>query len=236
MGKLKGYPFAKFPQVNLSGYPVSKDPRASPAGISKVLPGTRLPGTPGYLNGYPFAEYPQVFYHSPTRQTGIPTGYPDLFVDRVQLYLLLPCLLWLLPTVVHHGFPFTRPGSTPPALVPYIGFSFTSPLAPPPPCSWAPPTADARRCLFCCAASWLQLTMNRLPASRTPGYLFPAIIAAVNPQCGQRFKNQMRSVDSSVGRNCLRSSTMHLCQVLRLMSATSRVLPTNRCSERDPTG
>ena len=57
--------------------------------------------------------------------------------------------------------------------------------------------------------------MNRSTASRIPRYHFPAVLAAVDHSAvSNPHTKGATSVGHSVARNSLKSSTMHLCQVL----------------------
>ena len=79
-----------------------------------------------------------------------------------------------------------------------------------PPCQ-----ADARRWLLSCASSSCHLTMNRSASARTPRYHFPTYFAAVTTARSQSPDTRGGcSVGPSVARSSLRSSTMHLWQVL----------------------
>ena len=88
-------------------------------------------------------------------------------------------------------------------------------MPPVPPLPWAPPTTDARRCLLSFASSSCHLTMNRADALRTPRYHSPAFFAAVGHSAvsAPNTKGEC-SGGPLVARNPLRSSTMHICQVL----------------------
>ena len=111
---------------------------------------------------------------------------------------LMPCypLGHLLPTFVHHRFPSTPPGR-PPLRISYIGFSASSPVAPPPPVS-----------LGC------HLTMKYSAASKIPRYHSPAFFAAVDHNAVSTPNTKgATSVDPTAARNSLRFWIMHICQV-----------------------
>ena len=127
----------------------------------------------------------------------------------------MPCysVCRLRPRFVHRAFPST-PLLPPLPAFPWSCFLPLLLLPPLPPFPWAPPTADVRCCLLSCASSSCHLTMNHSAASRTSRYHFPASFAAVD-RSAVSIPNTTGecSVDPSMGRNSLRSSTMHLCQV-----------------------
>ena len=152
--------------------------------------------------------------------------------------LVLCCLVCrLLPTFVHRRSPSTTPVAPAP-LISLVGLSFHSflLLPPLPPFPWAPPTADAWRCLLRCASSSCHLAMNRSTSSGTPPCHFPTFFAAVDHSkvSTPDVKGEC-SADPSVTRNFPTVFGYASMSILKL-SARPRVLPASHRAEHYSTG